>query len=293
MQKHIRILLMEDEPDEIQLLEEAFLEIEEKRFSRGWQACERVYAVSLEEGLTVLARDRFDVILLDLSLPGGVSLHSFLRVHAQAPETPIIVLTSSEDEPLALSLVRQGAQDYLIKSDLDCAPLARVLRCSIERNRLSVVQQSISLMDDLTTLYNHRGLTHLGERHWNLAQQHKLHVLVMQASLPGLDKIREALSMQERDIALIEAADLLRGAFSETDLIARTGTEQFTAIALLETSAAVQEKIHHISRQLSGLATLQLGWAYSEETRLEDLLTLAGRSLCENRLVENRAGCYL
>jgi len=295
-EKHIRILLLEDEPEDIQLLEEAFLEMEETRFARGWQSCERVYAVSVEEGLDLLSRDRFDIILLDLALPGGAGLHSFLRVHAQSPETPVIVLTSLADEPLAMSLVRQGAQDYLIKSDLDCAPLARALRCSIERHRLSLARQSISLMDDLTSLYNHRGLTHLGERHWNLAQQHKLHMLVVQARLPGLDKIREALGVQERDIALIDTTELLRGAFSETDLIARTGPEHFAAISLQPHAAAVQEKVRQVSLRLSGLATLQLGWscgAPSDKTTLEDLLTLAERSLCDNRLVENRAGRYL
>jgi len=288
-EKSVRILLLDEDPDDVQLLEEAFIEIEEKRFANGWMmAGERVYAVSVEEAADLLAADSFDAILLDLSLPGSAGLPAFLRLRAQAPHTPLILLAAERDETLALSLIRQGAQDYLLKSGLDCAPLARSLRCAIERNRLLVSQQKLSLMDDLTGLYNEGGLVHLGERHWKLANRHGLQVLAVMMEMDGLDGIREVLPGHERDVTLIQLADQLRDVFSETDLLARMSCGRFAAIVLLAPSADAAAQAGSIQVRLSGLATLQIACSAalpSPSTSLELLLANADRALCENKLV--------
>ncbi len=77
--------------------------------------------------------DKFDVVLLDLTLPDESGLGTYARAHAAAPATPIIVLTGLDDQKIALQAVREGAQDYLVKGQVDGKMLARVIQYAIER----------------------------------------------------------------------------------------------------------------------------------------------------------------
>jgi PAS domain S-box-containing protein len=94
-------------------------------------------AQRLHEGLELLAARAFDVVLLDLSLPDSRGLKSFVRTYAAAPHTPIIVLTGHDDEQLAVEAVREGAQDYLVKDQVDSNLLTRSINYAIERKRAS------------------------------------------------------------------------------------------------------------------------------------------------------------
>ena len=74
-------------------------------------------------------------MLLDLSLPDADGLDTLVRAHAQAPKTPIVVLTGHDDEALAVRAVRAGAQDYLVKGHVDGELLVRSIRYASERGR--------------------------------------------------------------------------------------------------------------------------------------------------------------
>ncbi|HEY9422585.1 MAG TPA: EAL domain-containing protein, partial [Thermoanaerobaculia bacterium] len=83
---------------------------------------------------------KVDVVLLDLSLPDdrSGSLESLSRIHRQAPDLPILLLTGLDDEDLAVRAVRRGAQDYLVKQEIDSGLLGRAIRYAIERKRAEV-----------------------------------------------------------------------------------------------------------------------------------------------------------
>jgi DNA-binding NtrC family response regulator len=91
---------------------------------------------NLAEALRRFSQTRFDAILLDLDLPDSRGLATFVRVQRQAPKVPIVVLAGYDNERQALDAVRQGAQDYLIRSKADGKILSRVIRHAIERKRL-------------------------------------------------------------------------------------------------------------------------------------------------------------
>jgi DNA-binding NarL/FixJ family response regulator len=91
----------------------------------------------LEHGLRELGNGSIDIVLSDLSVPDSHGLETFQRLHARAPHVPIIVLSGLNDTTLALSAVHQGAQDYLIKGEVDGQLLARAMRYAIERKRMS------------------------------------------------------------------------------------------------------------------------------------------------------------
>lgn len=93
-------------------------------------------AEQLVGGLEHLTRECVDIVLLDLMLPDSQGLETVRSVRAGAPEVPIVILTSAEDERIAFSAIRQGAQDYLVKREVDSELLVRSTRYAIERQRL-------------------------------------------------------------------------------------------------------------------------------------------------------------
>lgn len=108
-------------------------------------------AGSLAEGLPRLAEHH--VVLLDMTLPDSCGVETFEKVHACAPEIPVVVLTGHDDEETALETLRRGAQDYIIKSEINARLLVRALRYAIERARLLA-----ALRDAMSQLRTMRGL---------------------------------------------------------------------------------------------------------------------------------------
>jgi len=123
-----RILLVEDNPGDARLLRESLMEVGSFRF-------DLTHVSTLSAGLERLAESVIDVVLLDLSLPDSLGLDSFIQVHAQAPGVPFVVLTGLADETLAIAAVREGAQDYLVKGQVDRELLVRSIHYAIERKR--------------------------------------------------------------------------------------------------------------------------------------------------------------
>jgi len=122
----ISVLLIEDNPGDARLIRELLAEVRGEPF-----VVEHANRLSL--GLARLADAPIDIVLSDLGLPDSQGLDTFTRVHAQAPQVPIIVLTGTDDETLAVAAVRAGAQDYLVKGQVNSDSLARAIRYAVER----------------------------------------------------------------------------------------------------------------------------------------------------------------
>lgn len=127
----VKILLIEDNRAEARLLREVLGTTEPMEFSI-------VHVQHLREGLKQLAAESFDIILLDLTLPDSAGLESLSTLVPCAPTVPIVVLTNTNDEQLALEALRQGAQDYLVKRLVNMERLGRSLHYAIERKQISL-----------------------------------------------------------------------------------------------------------------------------------------------------------
>ena len=125
----VRVLLVEDNQADAVLLREALAEAAPAQF-------ELAHVERLSEALERLREDAYDVVLLDLGLPDSHGLDTLVLARAQAPGVPIVVLTGFEDEALAISGVKKGAQDYLNKGHVDSRMLSRSLRYAIERKEV-------------------------------------------------------------------------------------------------------------------------------------------------------------
>jgi len=125
-QPTLRVLLVEDNPGDARLIMELLREARAGRF-------ETAVASRLSEAMEKLATDHFQLILLDLSLPDSHGIETFRKMTAHAPLIPLIVLSGLDDEALALQTVEQGAQDYLVKGQVDPRILERAIRYAMKR----------------------------------------------------------------------------------------------------------------------------------------------------------------
>lgn len=124
------VLLVEDNSGDARLLREIFNE------SRSQHPIELTHVECMRDAEIHLAKRTTDVILLDLGLPDAQGLGAVRRAHASAPRVPLVVLTGLEDDSLALQALQQGAQDYLVKGQIEGRGLLRALRHAFERKVL-------------------------------------------------------------------------------------------------------------------------------------------------------------
>lgn len=128
MSEKIEILLFEDNLGDAVLIEEMLDEFADFPY-------ELINIKTLNEGLSLLNRRLFDVILTDLSLPDSDGIDTFLKIHARNSRIPIIIFTGSSDTKIGIDAVKKGAQDYLVKGQIDGKLLKSSIRYSIERKR--------------------------------------------------------------------------------------------------------------------------------------------------------------
>lgn len=125
----VKILLVEDNPGDVLLIKTMLAETESFSFKI-------VHIERLEKALYLYGSQHFDVILLDLSLPDAIGLNTFTRIQSVASNCPIVVMTDLDDESTGNEAMKLGAQDYLVKKEVNPKMLVRALRYSIERKRL-------------------------------------------------------------------------------------------------------------------------------------------------------------
>lgn len=126
----IQVLVIEDNPGYARLLREYLAEARPVRF-------EVSFVLDLASGLQHLQANCVQVVVLDLSLPDSHGLDTFFQLHARFPDVPVVVLTGLEDDAVAFEAVKAGAQDYLVKGEVESPLLARALGYAIERDRLT------------------------------------------------------------------------------------------------------------------------------------------------------------
>jgi len=124
------ILLVEDNPGDALLLKEAL------RDFNHTPPFELIHVDRLALGIERVKQERFAALLLDLSLPDAKGVETVVRMQQNAATLPIVVLTGLDDDSVAVEAVRAGAQDYLVKGQIDGRLLVRALSYAIERQRL-------------------------------------------------------------------------------------------------------------------------------------------------------------
>lgn len=136
----IDVLLIEDSRAEARLLQE-MLAAQQAPKSRPFHL---LHVTRLETALERIRQNAFDVVLLDLSLPDSQGLATLKTLINRAPTLPVVVLTNTNDDELALEAVRQGAQDYLVKRQVSTSVLVRSLCYAIERKQVAEALRTLN-----------------------------------------------------------------------------------------------------------------------------------------------------
>src|SRR5271156_5881054 len=151
--KPLQVLLVEDNAGDARLLREMFSKETAGSF-------ELSHLTHMRDAEARLAKGGIDIVLLDMGLPDGHGLETLRRARAAAPEVVMIVMTGLEDEALAATAMKEGAQDYLIKGQIENRALPRALRHAIERHRMQtetdlILTHQVQFKDEFLSHVSH------------------------------------------------------------------------------------------------------------------------------------------
>ena len=249
------------------------------------------YAGSLAEGLDRLSVGGIDAVLLDLALPDSTGLDTLLRVREEHQGVPIVVLTAVDDEQLALKAVANGAQDYLLKSRIHAHVILRVLLFARERQRMQTELRELALVDALTGLHNRRGFLSSAEQMLRLARRSGRGLVLIYLDLDHLKTLNDTVGHDEGDRALVDLAEVLRGTFRTSDIVARIGGDEFAVLAIDAPPGAVSqlkvrllERIDEYNARSPHPAALSISMGtavllFDDPGGIEDLLARADRAM--------------
>jgi diguanylate cyclase (GGDEF)-like protein len=130
----VQLLLIEDNPGDVRLIELMLNDSGREKFRL-------TVANRLATGKSLLQEQLFDLVLLDLTLPDGYGLMTFRELLKLAPNLPIVVFSGLDDEGMAIQMVQNGAQDYLVKGQVDGNLLVRSIYYAIERKQAEMALQ--------------------------------------------------------------------------------------------------------------------------------------------------------
>lgn len=252
------------------------------------------HVAGLELAAERLSSEPADVLLLELETRQRQGRVFVQAARAAAPDTPIVILAEGDDESLAVEALREGVQDFLTKDRLDRAVLLRALRYSIERHRLQKNLQNLSLIDDLTGLYNRRGFMALAEQHLRMIQR-KGAALLVYLDLDDLKLINDNYGHLEGNRALIVTANVLRSCFRQSDILARLAGDEFCVLmtdAGQDSDVQVRKRLEHRVDFVNSLGSwkfrisLSVGIAdvpVAHQPSLEELLRVADARMYEKK----------
>jgi diguanylate cyclase (GGDEF)-like protein len=222
----IRVLLVEDNPGDARLVREMLDEEGGTDFTLAI-----VPTVQAALGHLAAVPDT-DAVLLDLSLPDESGVATVERVVGGAGGAVVVVMTGAGDEETGVAAMEAGAQDYLVKGQVDSRLLRRSLRFAMERHSVRQQLEDLSLKDDLTGLNNRRGFLALAEQQIRMARRQRLPFLLIFLDLDELKYINDTFGHSEGNRALRETADVLRGSLRQSDILARFGGDEFGALCV-------------------------------------------------------------
>jgi diguanylate cyclase (GGDEF)-like protein len=282
-----KVLLVEDNEDHAFLLEN-FLSMVEA------VSLDTVLVTRLDEALSQLRDNHFDIVLLDLMLPDSKRLDTFNKFREQYPQIPVVVSTAINSEELGMKAVQLGAQDYLIKGDFNHNVLTRSILYALVRHEKDENLRKLALIDDLSQLYNRRGFASVFKQSRNLARRDGKDLLLIMVDVDGLKLINDTYGHSEGDRAIIDTAKILKETFRSSDIIGRIGGDEFVVLAVQASGenaqgirGRLQDKIDQYNRSNSKfILSLSLGivkFGPQDEVTLDALLSQADKDLYDQK----------
>jgi two-component system cell cycle response regulator len=290
LDQKIRILYVEDVDQDYELFQEHLSSLGNIELAR---------AKSMAAAVSILTREKFDLIFLDYLLPGGSGL-DFLQWMAKADlNIPVISVTGHGDEVVATNMIKAGAYDYLPKSGIDRNVLSGCLFKALETFKLKkeVAQANARLIrmatrDALTGLYNRNSLSDFLEKEFNRARRYGTDLACLLMDLDYFKDVNDTYGHHFGDHVLRQFGQRLAKNLRDTDMCFRYGGEEFMALLPVTGIADARKTAEKIRRfcesqtyddgENAVTVTVSLGLATvsnADPATGRDLLTFADKAL--------------
>jgi diguanylate cyclase (GGDEF)-like protein len=219
----LRILLVEDDSDQA-----AFTQT---MLQTASAACVRLdHTTSVRGAIDRLSDESYDVALLDLGLPDAQELEALNSLVGAAPDLPLVILTGTENDALALEAVKNGAQDYLVKGQATPEVVVRAIRYAIERKQSELHIRHLAYYDSLTLLPNRRLLMeHLGQTLRRASRTGSI-VGIFFIDIDHFKQINDEFGHAVGDGVLTQLAARLSASLRGSDTLGRLSGDEFVAI---------------------------------------------------------------
>jgi two-component system, cell cycle response regulator len=281
--KPIKVLLLDDGCRDSRFLQRSIGD------GRGFD-CDLVKADKLKEVLLPAGQDNPHVILLRSGHSAAQLTAKLRRLREIASSVPVLVLPGSQERLSSAGSRPGGNGKGNGHPGLDGKKLARFLRCGLRQHQLHSELSWLALSDELTGLYNRRGFLLLGSERMKMASGLKKNLLLFFADLDNLKQINDQFGHEEGDRALVRTAEIFRKTFRDSDITARFGGDEFTALVIEEFGQSADSISRRLQRNMAELAakenhyplSLSVGMTrYVSESRasLKKLLAQADQAL--------------
>jgi diguanylate cyclase (GGDEF)-like protein len=271
-QPGLKVLLVEDDQE--------FADILKIRLSKETSPRLDITCLpTLQQALGALTEKVWDLILLDLMLPDSSGIQTFTTLQAEARHTPIVIMSGLDSDILAIDAVRKGAEDYLVKGELNSRFLLRILHHAVDRHRIKEKLASVTgrlqetnlrlekmaLLDPLTELYNRRGLQQALKRETQLLSREGGPLMVLLLDIDDFKKINDSLGHPVGDILLKETAKKIQDSVRASDHVARIGGDEFI---LLLPKTHLKEGLHLAERLRFAVSSTTITVSEKETLRI-------------------------
>jgi DNA-binding NarL/FixJ family response regulator len=283
----IRVLIVERDLAEAQFLEEAVLEIAEFQPHGPWPGLQVFHASAIAPAITQIQSEELDAVLLNLNLEDSSGLDTYRTLKAYGPDLPfILIVDRAEDLDTARKGLREGAQDYLLRSEIDYKPLGHAIEAAIERSRLIRALWNAFQFDEYTGLPNRSGFLYLAELIRTLLTrlEKPMRLILAEVEQSRVPERATAPGAFSREPDVLEAADALRTCMDDGDLLGRVSPRRFCVLSPSSTATALRERIVQASPpgQRPRLRWSELETSPASGQAIEILLASAEQCLSED-----------
>jgi diguanylate cyclase (GGDEF)-like protein len=234
-----QLLLVEDSP------QDATLYTAMLRSTALSELFDLVVVGKLGDCIAAVTRQPPACILLDLGLPDAEGIDGLIRLRTVAPDIPVVVLTGNNDERIGLQALQSGAQDYLVKGEVDRHHLSRSIRYAIERMQADQRIHFLAFHDPLTELANramfadhlrlaladsHLRAPHIGVGILGDGPEVPAAPAVLIIDLDHFKVVNDSLGHSSGDLLLRAVANRLRAVVRPSDTVARLGGDEFAVL---------------------------------------------------------------
>ena len=283
----LRVLIVEDSEDDTLLLI--------RKLKRGGfdPTFERV---ETPEAMEATLEKKWDIIIADYVMPHFSGLDALKLLKKSGQDIPFIIVSGKIGEDTAVELMKAGANDYLMKSNLKklIPTVERELKeAELRRERKHVDEQLryLSLHDPLTKLYNRAYF----EEEINRLEKGRFDAVgIIIGDVDGLKLINDTLGHSVGDAMLVTAASIIRECFRASDVVARVGGDEFVILLPNAERKAVESACLRIQNAVSNYNTydsqiplsISLGFAVNrgKPVGMKDLYREADNNMYREKL---------